>query len=452
MESLATLSGLKQRVIRVFISSTFQDMKEEREELVKRVFPKLRKICEQRGITWGTVDLRWGITDEQSAEGKVLPICFREIDECRPYFIGMLADRYGYVPEEIPWELTDRVPWLLESEDRSITELEMLYGFLNDSKSPEYARFYFRDPLYMKSRDPEYKSDDPERLADLKDRIRATGVTVRENYPDPRELGKLVHDDLLSVINELFPSGSELDPLDRDVLDHEMFAHARHKVYIERQEYFDRLNAHVEGGDEPLVILGESGSGKSALLANWISLYRETNPGTLCVTHFIGATPYSADWTAMLRRIMGELKRRYSLLADVPSESRALKADFANWLHIASVAAGKKNERVIIVLDALNQLEDKDSAQDLGWLPPVIPGNIRLIISTLPGRSLDELNKRDWSRMEVQPLRNEERRSLIVAFLNQFSKSLDVDRLDKIVLSEQTRNPLFLLITLSLSK
>ena len=50
------------RTVRVFISSTFRDMREEREELVKRVFPQLRKLCEERGVTWADVDMRWGIT------------------------------------------------------------------------------------------------------------------------------------------------------------------------------------------------------------------------------------------------------------------------------------------------------------------------------------------------------------------------------------------------------
>ena len=52
--------------------------------------------------------------------------------------------------------------------------------------------------------------------------------------------------------------------------------------------------------------------------------------------------------------------------------------------------------RVILVLDGLNQLEDRDQAPDLVWLPPVIPANIRLILSTLPGRPLDDLKKRGW--------------------------------------------------------
>ncbi len=47
------------RAIRVFVSSTFRDMQAEREELVKRVFPQVRRVCEQRGVAWSEVDLRW---------------------------------------------------------------------------------------------------------------------------------------------------------------------------------------------------------------------------------------------------------------------------------------------------------------------------------------------------------------------------------------------------------
>ena len=93
------------RTVRVFISSTFRDMHAEREELVKRVFPHLRKLCEERGVGLVDVDLRWGVTEEEAAEGKVLPICLAEIQRCRPFFIGLLGERYGWVPQEIPEEL-----------------------------------------------------------------------------------------------------------------------------------------------------------------------------------------------------------------------------------------------------------------------------------------------------------------------------------------------------------
>ena len=79
-------SQSRQREIRVFISSTFRDMQEEREELVKQIFPQLRRLCESRGVTWGEVDLRWGVSDEAKAEGKVLPLCLAEIEKLPALF------------------------------------------------------------------------------------------------------------------------------------------------------------------------------------------------------------------------------------------------------------------------------------------------------------------------------------------------------------------------------
>jgi hypothetical protein len=92
MPTEAKMQPQQQRVIRVFISSTFRDMQMERDELVKRTFPQLRRLCESRGGVWGEVDLRWGLTDEEAAEGQILPVCLEEIDRCRPFFIGCWAN------------------------------------------------------------------------------------------------------------------------------------------------------------------------------------------------------------------------------------------------------------------------------------------------------------------------------------------------------------------------
>ncbi len=420
-------------------------MKEEREELVKRVFPQLRRLCEKRGVTWGEVDLRWGITDEQRAEGKVLPICLAEIRECRPYFIGILGERYGWVPERIPVELIRREPWLGEHQEHSVTELEILHGVLNDPEMAGHAYFYFRDPAYVEQLPPDKKSEflegstDKEKLRKLKSRIRASGLPIRENYKDPRDLGRLVLEDFIALIDKLFPEGSKPDPLDEEAQEHEAFAQSRFKVYIGRKDYFDRLDEHADGDGPPLIVLGESGSGKSALLTNWVLRYRETHADELVTMHFIGATPYSADWSAMLRRIMRELQRRFGIQGEIPSEPNQLRQAFAGWLHMAAAKG-----RAIIVLDALNQLEDRDGAPDLVWLPPVIPARIRMILSTLPGRPLDDLKKREWPTMEVTPLNDDERKQLLRDYLAQYRKTLTNAQVERIVLSEQTRNPLFL--------
>src|SRR5207249_5840421 len=149
----------------------------------------------------------------------------------------------------------------------------------------------------------------------------------REGYANPEALGQVVLADLTKVINENWPEGSQPDPLDREAMDHEAYAQSRERVYIGRQEYFERLDTHAAANDsQPLVILGESGSGKSALLANWAARYRQAHPDALVLQHYIGATPYSADWTAMLRRLMEEVKRRLGIRQDIPDQPDALRS------------------------------------------------------------------------------------------------------------------------------
>lgn len=48
-ESPSFSSLQDQRVIRVFVSFTFRDMHAERDELILRIFPNLRRLCENRG-------------------------------------------------------------------------------------------------------------------------------------------------------------------------------------------------------------------------------------------------------------------------------------------------------------------------------------------------------------------------------------------------------------------
>ncbi|MEF9438413.1 MAG: NACHT domain-containing protein, partial [Candidatus Mariimomonas ferrooxydans] len=400
---------------------------------------------EEGGVTWGEVDLRWGVTDEQKAEGKVLPICLEEIKRCHPYFIGILGERYGWVPDEIPQELIEKEEWLKEHLKHSVTELEILHGVLRNPDMAEHAFFYFRDPkasLKVEeelAKEADYKPESETSLkkhASLKEKIRKSGFSVHENYPGHKELGELVLQDLTDVINTLYPEGPQPDSLARDSADHEAFAQSRAGVYIGRKEYFRRIDEHINSDNQPLVILGESGSGKSALIANWVKQYRAKHPKDFLLMHFIGASPYSADWAAMLRRIMGEFKSRFDIQQDIPDKPDELRSAFANWLNMAAAKG-----RVILILDASNQLEDRDGAPDLIWLPPVIPSNIRMILSTLPGRPLQDLKKRNWETLTVEPFNQQERRRFIEEYLAQYTKTLSDVHAERLSSSKQTAKP-----------
>ena len=84
--------------LRVFISSTFRDLQEEREHLIKKVFPEIRALCRERGITFTEVEQRLELTEEDVVLGQVTRTCMEAIDRCRPYFNGITGDRHGFSP------------------------------------------------------------------------------------------------------------------------------------------------------------------------------------------------------------------------------------------------------------------------------------------------------------------------------------------------------------------
>jgi hypothetical protein len=70
------------RHLKIFISSTFKDMEDEREILLKETFLELKKIAKERDVEITEIDLRTGITEEQEKSGKIVQICLDEIERC----------------------------------------------------------------------------------------------------------------------------------------------------------------------------------------------------------------------------------------------------------------------------------------------------------------------------------------------------------------------------------
>lgn len=105
---------IENRNIRIFISSTFKDLQEERDYLVKVTFPKMRRLAQERNVHVTLIDLRWGITEEESKSGDVLKICLKEIEKSMPFFIGIIGNRYGWIPKtnEISTAIINEIPKL----------------------------------------------------------------------------------------------------------------------------------------------------------------------------------------------------------------------------------------------------------------------------------------------------------------------------------------------------
>ena len=95
--------GSRSRTFRLFVSSTFQDLRAERNALHAHVFPRLRELCSRHGCGFQAIDLRWGVSGEAARDQQTMIICLREIERChrvtpRPNFLVLLGDRHGWRP------------------------------------------------------------------------------------------------------------------------------------------------------------------------------------------------------------------------------------------------------------------------------------------------------------------------------------------------------------------
>jgi hypothetical protein len=543
--------ALASKTFRIFVSSTFSDLKEERNALQQRVFPRLRELCAQHGARFQAIDLRWGVSEEAGLDQRTMNICFDEIGRCRkttprPNFVLLLGDRYGWrpLPPAIPahefneictrisaderkrleeWyqkddntvpseyclkprepggEYEDYDAWSkveadlrsillkgvkdmpLEERDRlkyeaSATEQEIHRGALRVPDAREHVFCFFRtintkndkplvddlppdgsarDFVDQVKADGQYEADSDahDRQEALKSRLRGlflgnniyeygagwTGSGITTTHLD--KLCDDVYGTLSRIITQELERLEEVDPLDKEIADHDAFAEDRARVFIGRAAILEAIAGYLNRADEhPLAIHGASGSGKSALMARSVQQARGDHPGAEVIVRFIGATPESSDGRALLQSLCLQISRRYGAdESTVPTDYRELVDEFPKRLALATA-----DRPLILFLDALDQLTDAEGARSLVWLPAELPEHVRLVVSTLPGECLSVLENKlpAASLVELEPMPVEEGQALLDVWLEEASRALQPQQREE-VLGKFTRNglPLYL--------
>jgi telomerase protein component 1 len=531
------------RTARVLISSTFRDMHAERDHLVKVVFPELRERLLPHRIYFDDIDLRWGITEEESNKDKVLDLCLQQIDECRPFFIGILGERYGWVPNTpLSREAAKRFEKYGKTQletGQSITELEILFGvLLLDPRMRERSFFYFRDPRFSNAAPVDRRKDvrhqfqefptqeEVQRLGykqarreaavrrlklrRLKQRIRAgseLGYPVVENYQgrwdpeafdrptktygrlvDLNAFGRQLRDQLWAAIMVEFelpdqPADlSAANPASRlaDLADDQArFVDSRLRVYVGRDDVQRELVAYALGNEtKPSLVSGPSGSGKSAALARFVAESARAVPNAVVVAHFVGAGTRSTALVDVLKRLCNEFFERQlkterlirlaentGTREDAEMQREAIEAEFAVPDEIAALATTWRRfltlvpaeHRVIIVIDALNQLEEADRAQELWWLPDALPPHVKIIASSIVDPAAPEAEKdpvgkafrsRPYHTIGVGGLTRDERAAIVRLVPSLSAKSLSEDQVHRLLKNPATANPLYLRVAL----
>lgn len=443
-EAGCLLAATPSRHVRFFISSTFLDMQAERDQLLKVTFPQIQLLCDARGVFWDEVDLRWGIPEEE-AEDRILSLCLEEIDDCRPFFLGLLGERYGS-RIAVPDELIERMPWLAGYRDCSAGEIEILHGVLNNPARARHALFYFRDPasidrLPMEVDRRHFLAEDSEaaaRLRSLKERIRQSGVQVREGYRDPEELGAWIEADLTSLLARLFPADEAHDPV---AAAHAHFAASRRRLWLGR-------DAEVRWLDEALLrhsaalVVGRSGLGHSAFLANWAAGWRAMHHEALVVEHYVGAHPGATSLDGCCRQLCHALATGRGW----PAPEVALESDWPD-LFEESLAMAAAAGPVLLVIDGAHRLQGRGASAGADWLPMELPEGVRIVASA----DLDAAQvarDRNWPSLSFEGLAPETRADFVRRYLAFSGKDLSPERVRRIARAPSTANAFYLTLLL----
>ncbi|MDI9408092.1 MAG: tetratricopeptide repeat protein [Candidatus Pacebacteria bacterium] len=450
------------RSVRIFLSSTFRDFAAERNLLQSKVFPEIKHAMAKKGIDVTDVDLRWGVNESESQGGMALRICLDEIDKARPwkggqvpknsvarktaevishrvFFVGMLGERYGWVPAEADnayQDLLEDHDWLKPYQhQKSVTELEILHGVLENPDMAGHARFYFRDPNYAAAQKEDFfRESEPERVAqlnELKDKIRMSKFEVCENYRDPEAFAEQFKKDILEVLEAEFKDVTPPTKTEQEDMDHESYARPRRTLYLGGDDYRKWLDAAVAKGHRRLLIEGQSGGGKSALIANWLHDYRTNNPNDWVFEHYCGLGDDAADPVKLVMRLCQFIKAKTNFPDELKSDPQEILVSLRQWLFNAQFVAEKQNCRLVIALDAVNSLRGEFA--DMRWWPGDIGDKIplvRVVASSLPGEVMAAIKPKDaWQSLTVVPLDITTSRELFVQYLDQYRKNPDDDLL-----------------------
>ena len=497
------------RQLRVFISSTFADMNAERDALTV-VFPQIKELCEKRGVIFVPLDLRWGITENAAKRGRVLDTCMREIDQSRPFFIGLVGNRYGWVPTihdigDFDESLQGKYPWLHSAlaQGMSITEMEMQYAALRNISShenPINATFYLRSSKMMVPSEfcEAIGSESARKLKLLRDNIRQQTVYPVRDYDSPKQLAEQVKKDLIQFLDREFPQ-EEVSSWNSDIIRQEYILESRSNSLFDLSRYDAEFLSWVKTSGSPwLAVTGYSGRGKSYLLANMVRKLRaqDDNPAivycdflsmdsiesiivfvTVELLDVLGVkSRHASDRSTMLgclgSLVFGVFKIMFkSLLFSIQwalGNQKNAEENLANsfqdymqnvgsthWriplMNLAKTLRKKPKRPLFVALDNLDAMNSQDLAllNILAQLP-----HIRYICTASTGTKaqIHLLNTIKAKELKVGNLYASQSQHFITNYLSQYSKNLDeqgVQR-DRLVNSSIGGNPRLLSHVLNL--
>ncbi len=420
---------MSNRIIKVFLSSTFRDMNVERDYLNKIIFPQIRNYCDKRFLQFHPIDLRWGITEEASRNGLVLSTCMEEVDNSRPFFIGILGSRYGWQPTikelgNLRASVQKEKSWLEQkvSDGASITEMEIEYGVLRNMDIP-HASFLIRgENISIPNDFREKKGSEAERLLEkLKSRIRGQKKYPVTEYNSIEQFGEIIKHQIIEMIEAEYPfSRCEAD--DAILQRQEQIMEQRSHVLCDMNTYWSSFQEWFSDvSKQVLMICGAAGSGTSTILAYFCLQMKK---------HYKNKIVYFD-----LESAHGETKPLDAFFLFLDIEQNIMPT--AEWSMIA--------------IDNASMLCEDDVDRILSWLHG-LNRNVHVVIAT-EQNSVLRLSLSfalGCPVMEVGQFQKAQKRQIIINYVRQYGKQLTEQQVDVLVNFDSINATILVLLLRSL--
>jgi len=228
-----------------------------------------------------------------------------------------------------------------------------------------------------------------------------------------------VYESLAAIIE---PEAERLEHVDEEKLVR-AFAEHRSRHFVGRADTLAEIESYLrDGAEQPLVLWGASGTGKSAVMAHVFLTLDKVQPSAEVVCRFIGATSGSSDVRSLLNNVSDKIDIAYH--PDRPKRGTSydeLVRDFPTRL-----AAATPDKPLVVMLDALDQLSDSNNARSLSWLPLTVPENCRVLVSTTPGECKTALERKlgEGRLLQLSTMSKEEGEELLGLWLQDAQRTL----------------------------
>ena len=237
-----------------------------------------------------------------------------------------------------------------------------------------------------------------------------------------------------------------------EIVQHHNFLLDKVKIFVGRVDMIEKISSHFANNtptcpNAVCVVYGQSGCGKTALLAKVAQTVQSQFPQAATIIRFIGTTAQSGAARNLLSNVCRQITLIYQKDVNaIPSSYSDLIEYFKTCLGFATSA-----KPLHIFLDSLDQLSNEDFAMNLKWLPKTdLPAHVKIIVSTLPVCILDTLKSHLPSEnlIEVTKVTPADGEQILDELLSvQGRKVTDVQK--KVILERFERCPLPLYLHLA---